>query len=132
MKKILVVDDDSNIRLLFSEVLKMDGYDVVTTSSGFEALELMLEDHFNLLILDIKMPDIHGIEILSLVRDSGNDIPVIICSAFEGMKDDFIIKSSNISDYLVKPVDLKIPSGVVKKALAGNDKKSLVKSNVCL
>ncbi|TES94323.1 MAG: response regulator, partial [Candidatus Cloacimonadota bacterium] len=112
--------------------LKMDGYDVVTTSSGFEALELILEDHFNLLILDIKMPDIHGIEILSLVRKAGNDIPVIICSAFEGMKDDFIVRSSNISDYLVKPIDLKILSGVVKKAVARNDKKSLVKSNVGL
>ncbi|MBA7604266.1 Response regulator MprA [subsurface metagenome] len=118
MKKVLIVDDDPNIRLIFKETLKMDGYNVVTASTGIKALELMLEDNFNLLILDIKMPDIHGLEVLSLIRESGNNIPIIICTAFEGMKDDFVIKSSNIFEYLVKPVDLKILSALVKKAFA--------------
>ncbi len=118
MKKVLIVDDDPNIRLIFKETLKMDGYNVVTASTGIKALELVLEDNFNLLILDIKMPDIHGLEVLSLIRESGNNIPIIICTAFEGMKDDFVIKSSNIFEYLVKPVDLKILSALVKKAFA--------------
>jgi len=118
MKKVLIVDDDPNIRSIFKETLKMDGYNVVTASTGIKALELMLEDNFNLLILDIKMPDIHGLEVLSLIRESGNNIPIIICTAFEGMKDDFVIKSSNIFEYLVKPVDLKILSALVKKAFA--------------
>ncbi len=118
MKKVLIVDDDPNIRLIFKETLKMDGYNVVTASTGIKALELMLEDNFNLLILDIKMPVIHGLEVLSLIRESGNNIPIIICTAFEGMKDDFVIKSSNIFEYLVKPVDLKILSALVKKAFA--------------
>ncbi|MBA7635906.1 Transcriptional activator protein CopR [subsurface metagenome] len=122
MNKILIVDDDSNILFLFAEILKMDGYNVVTASTGTKALQLVIHDHFNLLILDIKMPGIHGLEILRRLRETGNNIPIIICSAFEGMKDDFSIKSYEISDYLVKPVDLKLLSESVKKTMSKNAK----------
>ncbi|OQX56407.1 MAG: hypothetical protein B5M53_01580 [Candidatus Cloacimonas sp. 4484_209] len=121
MKKILIVDDDPNIRLLFAEMLKLDGYEVTTAATGSKALQWVFEDHFNLILLDIKMPGIHGLEILRRIRESGKNVPIIICSAFEGMKDDFIIKSYNISDYLVKPVDLKILSASVKKVLADDN-----------
>ncbi|MCK4395707.1 response regulator [candidate division WOR-3 bacterium] len=120
MNKILIVDDDPNILFLFAEILKMDGYNVATASTGTKALQLVIHDHFNLLILDIKMPGIHGLEILRRLREKGNKIPIIICSAFEGMKDDFVIKSYEITDYLVKPVDLKLLSNTVKKTLARN------------
>jgi DNA-binding NtrC family response regulator len=118
MKRILVVDDDANIRLIFQTMLSRAGYDVVTASSGIQALELLLDKDPELVILDIKMPDIHGLEVLSLIREAENEVPVIICSAFEGMKEDFIIQSSNVFEYLVKPVDLKVLSAVVKRALA--------------
>jgi len=117
MKKILVVDDDPNIRLIFQKTLQREGYEVLTASTGVQALDLILGNDFNLMILDIKMPDIHGLEVLGLVREAGNNMPVIMCSAFEGMKEDFVIKSSNIFEYLVKPIDLKILISVVKKAL---------------
>ncbi len=120
MNKILIVDDDPNILFLFAEILKMDGYNVVTASTGTKALQLVIHDHYNLLILDIKMPGIHGLEILRRLREKGNKIPIIICSAFEGMKDDFVIKSYEITDYLVKPVDLKVLSNTVKKTLERN------------
>jgi len=120
MNKILIVDDDPNILFLFAEILKMDGYNVVTASTGTKALQLVIHDHYNLLILDIKMPGIHGLEILRRLREKGNKIPIIICSAFEGMKDDFVIKSYEIADYLVKPVDLKVLCNTVKKTLARN------------
>ncbi len=120
MKKILIVDDDPNIRLLFSETLKMDGYDVKIVSTGSQALQMIFDNAFNLVILDIKMPGIHGLEILRKVRENGNKIPIVICSAFEGMKDDISIKSLGISDYLVKPVDLRILSHSIKKVFAKN------------
>jgi CheY-like chemotaxis protein len=117
MKRILVVDDDANIRLIFQTMLRRSGHDVVTASSGIQALEMLLEKNPDLVILDIKMPDIHGLEVLSLIREAENDVPVIICSAFEGMKDDFVIKSCNVFEYLVKPIDLKVLTSVVKRAL---------------
>ncbi len=122
MKKILIVDDDLNILFLFAEMLKMEGYDVVTASTGTKALQLVFQSDFDLLILDIKMPGIHGLEILRRIRESGNNTPIIICSAFEGMKDDFIIKSYNISDFLAKPIDLKSLSDSVKRTLEEDDK----------
>ncbi len=118
MKKILVVDDDDNIRFIFTKFLNQDGHNVETASTGGQALELILEKQFDLIILDIKMPDIYGLEVLSLLRDSGITTPVIICSAFEGMKEDFVVKSSSVVDYLVKPVDLFVLGESVKKALA--------------
>ena len=118
MKKIMIVDDDPNIRLIFSTTLKREGYEVLTASTGLEALELVLQNKFDLIILDIKMPDMHGLEVLSLIRESGENLPVIICTAFEGMKDDFVVKSSNIFEYLVKPVDLKILNALVRRALS--------------
>ncbi|MCK4233244.1 response regulator [candidate division WOR-3 bacterium] len=118
MKRLLIVDDDPNIRLIFSTTLKREGYEVLTASTGLEALELVLQNKFDLIILDIKMPDMHGLEVLSLIRESGENLPVIICTAFEGMKDDFVVKSSNIFEYLVKPVDLKILNALVRRALS--------------
>ena len=120
MKKVLIVDDDSNIRFLFAEMLKMDGYEVLTASTGTKALQLIYHDNFNLLILDIKMPGIHGLEILRRLRERGDNTPIIICSAFEGMKDDVIIKSYGISDYLVKPVDVKLLSASVRRSMSRN------------
>ncbi|MCK4575360.1 response regulator [candidate division WOR-3 bacterium] len=120
MRKILIVDDDPNIRFLFAEMLKMDGYEVISASTGTKALQLILSDNFNLLILDIKMPGIHGLEILRRLREAGKEIPILICSAFDGMKDDFIIKAYGVSDYLVKPVDLQLLSASVKKYIGKN------------
>ena len=118
MKKVLIEDDDPNIRLIFSTTLQQNGFEVKTASTGLEALQMVLDDTYDLIILDIKMPDIHGLEVLSLVRESGFNVPVVICSAFEGMKEDFVIQSSNVYEYLVKPIDLKILNSVAKKACA--------------
>jgi CheY-like chemotaxis protein len=121
MKKILVVDDDKNIRIIFTKFLKQLGHDVETASTGGQALELILEKQYDLIILDIKMPDMHGLEVLNLLRDSGISTPVIMCTAFEGMKDDFVVKSSSVVDYLVKPVDLRVLGETVKKALVATE-----------
>jgi DNA-binding response OmpR family regulator len=122
MRKVLIVDDDQNIRFLFAEMLKMEGYEVLTASTGTRALQLVVENELALIILDIKMPGIHGLEILRRLRDRGNETPIIICSAFEGMKDDFIIESYGVSDYLVKPVDVKVLSETVKRTVLGHAK----------
>ncbi len=122
MKKVLIVDDDPNIRFLFAEMLKMEGYEVITASTGTKALQLIVENNFALIILDIKMPGVHGLEVLRRLRDKGNETPIIICSAFEGMKDDFIIESYGVSDYLVKPIDVKLLSAAVKRTVLGHAK----------
>lgn len=120
MKRILIVDDDPNIRFLFAEMMKMEGYSVETASTGTKAMQLVLNENFNLMILDIKMPGIHGLEILRRLREKKNNLPIIICTAFEGMKNDFIIKSYGVSEYLIKPVDVKVLSKTVKRTVQKN------------
>lgn len=97
-KKVLVVDDEKNIRILLEEELKDEGYDVVTADSGAAALEMIRTDKPDLVTLDIKMPGEDGLSILRKIREIEYDLPVIICSAYSVYKSDF---SAVAADYYV-------------------------------
>jgi len=107
MKKarLLVVDDEENIRFLFKEELEEEGYSVAVASNGLEALEKIKKSIFDLVILDIKMPGMNGIEALNEIKNMNKNLPVILCSAYGEFKQDF---SSWASDgYVVKSADTK-------------------------
>ena len=107
MKKgILVCDDEEPIRLLLNESLQ-DTYEVVEASNGRDALRLATKEHFDLIIMDIKMPSVHGLEAIERIRERNNSIPIIIISAYRAMEDDIIVKTSNVAAFLVKPIDIK-------------------------
>ena len=89
MKKILVADDEMSIRLLYSEELKEEGYDVVTASNGKEALEIVSREPLDLVILDIKMPEMSGIEVLRQIKEKFPNLPVLLSSAYSEYKQDF-------------------------------------------
>lgn len=118
MKKILVVDDEKNIRTLFQEELEEEGYEVQTAGSGREAIDRYAEFAPDLLVLDIRMPDMTGIEVLEAIRKVNQTVAVIMCTAVRGLQDDFTIWDAHISDYITKPVDLDDLKAKVKKALA--------------
>lgn len=88
-KKVLVVDDEKNIRLLLVEELTDEGYDVVTAENGAVALEMIQAEKPDLVTLDIKMPGEDGLSILRKIREIEYDLPVIICSAYSVYKSDF-------------------------------------------
>lgn len=100
MKKILVVEDEENIRESF--LLMLSNYDVTACGSADEALKVVETQKFDLLILDVRMPGINGVEFLEIVRKDNPDIPAIICS---GYSKEFIEANSalNVSGYLNKP-----------------------------
>jgi len=106
MKRILVVDDEKNIRILFRDELEEAGYEVELAASGKEALARIEASPPDLAILDIRMPDMTGIEILQTLRQDHPKLPVIMCTAVRGLKDDFTIWDAEIFAYLTKPVDL--------------------------
>jgi len=117
MKKILVVDDEENIRFLYKEELGDEGYEVTLASSGKEALELLESGKPDLITLDIKMPEIDGIETLRRIKEIDEKIPVILCTAYGQYKQDF---SSWASDaYVVKSADLQELKDTIKKILEG-------------
>ncbi len=101
--RLLVVDDEENIRILFKEELEDEGYEVDLASNGLEAIEKAAAGTFDLIILDIKMPGMNGIQVLNEIKNKNKDQPVILCSAYGEFKQDF---SSWVSDgYVVKSAD---------------------------
>jgi CheY-like chemotaxis protein len=113
--KILLVDDEEHIRLLFKEELEEEGYSVGLASNGFEALEILKTRQFDLVVLDIKMPGMDGIQTLNEIKKVNKDQHVILCSAYGEFKQDF---SSWVSDaYVVKSADMKELKDTIKNVL---------------
>jgi len=117
MNKILVVDDEKNIRILFRDELEEAGYVVELAESGKEALQKVEAAAPDLVILDIRMADMTGIEVLQAIREKHKDLPVIMCTAVRGLKDDFTIWDAEVFAYLTKPVDLDELKAKVRLAL---------------
>jgi CheY-like chemotaxis protein len=115
MKKILVVDDEANIRELYKEEFEELGYSVTTVPDAIKALALLDTAKFDLITLDMRMPDMDGIEALRKMKERDSTLPVIICTAYEEYKHDF---GSWCSDaYVVKSADMSMLRDTVKKIL---------------
>jgi two-component system, response regulator, stage 0 sporulation protein F len=115
MKKILVADDEMAIRLLYSEELKEDGYEVYVAANGREALEIVDKIPLDLIILDIKMPEMDGIEALRQIKEKRPDLPVLLSTAYGEYKQDFATWASD--EYLVKSSDLDDLKSAVRRHL---------------
>jgi len=116
MTKILVVDDESSIRLLYSQELSDEGYDVKTVASAEEAAGKLAADDFDLVVLDIKLKNESGLDLLQKIVKERHDMPVILCTAFSCYKDDF---SAWLADgYVVKSSDLGELKEEIRKVLA--------------
>lgn len=105
-KRILVCDDEEPIRLLLTESLQ-DTYDIVEASNGRDALRSATKEKLDLIIMDIKMPQVHGLEAIERIRARDSSIPIIVCSAYRPMEDDIVVKTSNIAAFITKPIDIK-------------------------
>jgi DNA-binding response OmpR family regulator len=104
MPKLLVVDDEPDIRHLYAAELEDDGYQVETAGTGTEAAERLKEHQFDLVVLDIQMRGESGLQVLQKIVQEKADLPVILCTAFSCYKEDF---SSWLADaYVVKSSDL--------------------------
>ena len=115
MKKILVVDDEENIRELYKEELEDMGFAVTVVADGIQALTVLDTAKFDLVTLDMRMPDKDGIETLRKMKEKDSTLPVIICTAYEEYKQDF---GSWCSDaYVVKSADTALLRETVKKIL---------------
>jgi len=116
MKRILVVDDEENIRVLYREELEEEGYTVDVAANGQEALNKL--DTFNpdLITLDIKMPEMDGVETLRRIRGIQRDLPVILCSAYGEYKQDLTTWASDA--YVIKTSDLTELKDTIKILLS--------------
>jgi len=120
MAKLLVVDDEANIRLLYAQELSDEGYEVVTAGTALEAVEKLEAAAFDLVVLDIKLKNESGIELLQRIVKERHALPVILCTAFSCYKDDF---SAWLADgYVVKSSDMTELKDEIKRVLAKRQK----------
>jgi len=116
MSKILIVEDEENIRLLYKEELEDLGYEVILASDGKEAIKKYDLQQPDLVILDIQLPGMDGIETMNIIRGKSSDVPIILCTAYGEYKQD--MKTWASEAYLIKSADLKELLSTVKKILA--------------
>lgn len=104
MSKILIVDDEEHIRYLYSEELSEAGYEVITAENGYKLLERIEEEKPDLVVLDIKMVDYNGLDLLQDIRNRFYDLPVVLCTAYDTFKEE--MKSIAADFYVIKSFDL--------------------------
>ena len=105
MFRILLVDDNKHTRRLFKAVLENENYTVFTAENGIDALRVMDEEHIDLVVLDIMMPQMDGYEFTKTLRENQNNLPILMISAKqlpEDKKKGFLVGTD---DYMTKPVD---------------------------
>ena len=103
-KKILVVEDEEGLRLFYEEELKAEGYEVLTARNGKEAIQRLEEGSPDLIILDIVMPVMDGMEALGRIVGKDRKIPIILNTSYPGYQQDFMSWAANA--YVTKSADL--------------------------
>lgn len=134
MFKILIAEDDSELRQLFSHVLIKNGYSVTGVCNGKEALDALDKGYYDLIISDIMMPEMDGYELVSSLRTAGYSIPVMMITAkdaFDDMRMGFV---SGTDDYMVKPVNvngmvLRV-GALLRRAQMINDRRLVIGGTV--
>ena len=119
-KKILIVDDDASHRLMLKAFLTDAGYQVYEAGDGQEAIEMVNEQFFDLIMLDLKMKRVGGLEALQRIKEISPAIPVLIMTAYASVKTAVAGLKMGAFDYLVKPLDMDEVLIIVEKALNYN------------
>ena len=115
MKTILVVDDEKNLRTYYEKELTDEGYKVLLASDAREALDRLKSVRPDLVVLDIKMPGMDGLEALGRIVSQDNSIRVILNSAFSSYRDSFMSWAADA--YLIKSSDLTELKGKIRELI---------------
>ncbi|HUU69992.1 MAG TPA: response regulator [Planctomycetota bacterium] len=115
MTKILVVEDDKNQQELYRQELMDEGYEVDVASDGKEAITKAMKDRPDLIVLDISMPGMDGIEAMGKILGTDNRIPIVLNTAYSSYKDNFMTWSADA--YVIKSADLTPLKNTIKQVL---------------
>jgi DNA-binding response OmpR family regulator len=102
--RVLVVDDEPHVRLNYRVALETEGYDVVEANSGQAALEQLVDGRFGLAILDVRMPEMDGLELLARMRENKIGVPVVIVTAYSDVPHAVKAMKLGAIDFLQKPL----------------------------
>lgn len=127
MKRVLVADDEKNMRWALKKALLNDGFIIDEAENGQDALNKFDANIYDLIILDIKMPEMNGIEVLKEIRNKDKDIPVIVITAYGTISSAIEAIKLGAADYIQKPFDIDELKHVIKKSLELTNLKEEVK-----
>ncbi len=105
-KTIIIIDDDDDYRKVIGELLRDEEYNVLEATNGKEGLDMVLKQMPDLAIVDIKMPRMTGLELVSKLTELNPELPLIISTSKSKLRDDYSFFKANIIGYLDKPPDI--------------------------
>ncbi len=117
MNKILIVDDEFNIRLVLSAMLKKEGYSIASATDGLEALQILKADKIDVVVTDLKMPNLDGMGLLNCITEQYPAVPVIIITAHGTVATAVEALKKGALDYITKPFELDDLKNVISKAI---------------
>jgi DNA-binding NtrC family response regulator len=115
--KILIVDDDASIRTVFSTQLIKAGYAVEPAENGKQAIEKSKAGFYNLALIDIRLPDMEGIDLLTALKQTTPKMRKIIVTGFPNLQNAIKAVNNDADAYLTKPVDIKVLLAKIKEQL---------------
>lgn len=121
--KILVIDDEKGICELFEKILGAEGYTVSTAQNGFDGIKINEKNNPDLIILDLKMPKMGGVETLRRIRKKDADVIVIILTGYGNAETIRDAADLNIYAYMAKPFKNEMIINIIKEAITSIEKK---------
>jgi two-component system nitrogen regulation response regulator NtrX len=121
--KILIVDDDENIRKTMKAILEEENYSVDLATNGKEAIQMTNEKMYNLALLDIRLPDIEGVELLQLMKEYVPRTRKIMVTGYPTIQNAVMAINKNADAYLLKPVDIEKLLQIVKEQLRAQEEE---------
>lgn len=120
-EKVLIVDDEENVRFLYEQELIDEGYQTLLARDGKECLEKVASENPDIVLLDIRMPRMDGLEAIGKIIELNKNIPIIINSAYSTYKDDFMSWAADA--YVVKSYDLDTLKVTIREVLEKKGRK---------
>jgi two-component system nitrogen regulation response regulator NtrX len=121
--KILIVDDDENIRKTMKAILEEENYSVDLATNGKEAIQMTNEKMYNLALLDIRLPDIEGVELLQLLKEYVPRTRKIMVTGYPTIQNAVMAINKKADAYLLKPVDIEKLLQIVKEQLRAQEEE---------
>ncbi|MCJ2183272.1 response regulator transcription factor [Novosphingobium sp. 1949] len=125
MPRLLVAEDDADLGPAMKRALQLDGYVIDLFARGEDALAALEGDHYDVALLDIGLPGLSGLDVLSTIRRAGDTTPVIIITAFDRTRQRIAGLDAGADDYVVKPFDLEELAARIRSQLRRQEHRTL-------